>query len=159
MTADSTYIDRAREAIAELPDTADSHEVLAAVHRRLTFARDVKTAEQIAESRASVQGQSSSAWWSDSLGCILPIILVPAFFIAMPLLFSVGERILSRPARTTAAGTIVNLELAGDASAESLVSLPCRVSSYHLLIDMPNGNLTVVPNETVLALELDESGG
>ena len=77
----------------------------------------------------------------------------------MPLLFSVGERILSRPARTTAAGTIVNLELAGDASAESLVSLPCRVSSYHLLIDMPNGNLTVVPNETVLALELDESGG
>ena len=77
----------------------------------------------------------------------------------MPLLFSVGERILTRPARTTATGTIVNLELAGDASPESLIGLPCRVSSYHLLIDMPNGNLTVVPNETLLALELDESGG
>ncbi|TWT56078.1 hypothetical protein [Allorhodopirellula solitaria] len=107
MTADSTYIDRAREALDDLPDTADSHEVLAAIHRKLTLDRDIKTAEQIAESRAAVQSRSSSAWWSDSLGCILPFILVPAFFIAMPLLFSVGERILSRPARTTARGTIV----------------------------------------------------
>lgn len=159
MTDKLNYVDNARDALSALPESADSHDVLAAVHRRLMLDRDVRSAEQVADSRLASPSKSGTSWWFESLGCIVPALLIPAFFIAMPLLFSVGERILSRPARTSASGTIVKLDLIDGGNVDSLIGRSCRVTADHLLIESSNGSLTVIPNESVLILELDEDDG
>ena len=150
-----TQLDLAKEAIYQLPEEADRDTILAVVHRSLTIDRDVRSAEMVVDAR-SKQAAPQQSWWSEWMGCLLPVLLIPALFMAMPLLFSIGERIVSRPARTTAIGTIARLVYSDGTTDDDLVGLNCRVTSYHLLIERSGGETLHIPNEAYRNLELDD---
>jgi hypothetical protein len=159
--AQHSLLERAREALESLPATADRDDILATIHRRLTIDRDVRSAENLIEARETIANSGKSSWWSEWMGCLIPALLIPALFIAMPLLFSIGERIMARPARTTATGTIKVLEYSDGKLDESVVGLKCRITPEHVLIESKNGETIVVPNDSYRRIQLntDKSSG
>ncbi|QDS93565.1 hypothetical protein FF011L_23360 [Roseimaritima multifibrata] len=151
-----TQLDVARDALDDLHDGADRDTILAVVHRSLTVDRDIRSAEMVVDARSSQAATHRQSWWSEWMGCLIPLLLVPALFMAMPLLFSLGERIVSRPARTTATGTIERMEYTDGTAGDDLVGLECRVTSYHLLIELSDGHTLVIPNDAYRTLELND---
>ena len=157
MAADSsTHLDLAKEALNNLPDSADRDTILAAVHRHLTIDRDVRSAQMVVDARAAQSASHSQSWWSEWMGCLLPVLLIPALFLAMPLLFSLGERIVSRPTRTTATGIIDHIEFVDGSTDESLVGRKCRVTADHVLVDKSADEMLVIPSEAFRTLQLKD---
>ena len=158
MSKDAKYVDIAIDALNGLPDSADRDAILASVHQSLTIERDVRSAQMIEDARSVTINKTPQSWWSEWLGCLLPLILVPLLFLAMPLLFSLGERIISRPARVTTSGTIERFEYSDQTTSDKLVGKHCRITSRHAIIDLQNDETLVIPNEAYRTIRLKPDG-
>ena len=156
MAGKLTDVELARLALEQLPENADSHTILAAVDQRLKLERDVNIANEVVAARKETAAVTGSGWVSDAFGCLAPLLGTALFFIAMPILFSVGDWIFSPPARGTASGKIADLVLVNGTDTKALQGRPCRVIIDHLLIELENGQTTMIPNAAVVQLVLDK---
>jgi hypothetical protein len=147
-------VDAAIAALQHLSAGADRDTILATVNQRLTVERDVRSAEMVMDARDATLAPRQRSWWYEWIGCLFPIILIPALFMAMPLLFSLGERIVSRPARTTATGIIERIEYNDGTTDDTLGGKQCRITSFHVMVDAPDKTRLIIPNEAYRKITL-----
>ena len=144
----------AEEVLASLPRDATATDILLAIHQRLSLDDTIEHAIAMRESRISHQEPSRWSKLTEALGCLIPILLVPAFFVAMPLLFSLGEKIVSRPARTVERGVIGRIVMDDGSEDSTLAGRSCRIVSSHVIVDENDGVTCLVPNESYRLIEI-----
>lgn len=146
--------DIARAVIDGAPETASINELLLAIHSQSDLIFALKSQEMM---RKWNQPQSRSMWEkvSDAFGCLIPVLIIPLIFILMPVLFSVGDFLVSRPVRTIQAGSIIDfINQAGEPLVE-FRGLQCRLYSNHAIIVRDNGSVTIIPNEQYQSITLN----
>jgi len=155
-TGETSAREAASEVLGALPDSVTANDILLAIHHRLNLDDQLETAKSLHAMRTEPPSQSAFSAVLDSIGCFIPFLIVPLIFVAMPLCFSLGEKIIQRPLRTIDNGTIKSIALNNGADTSGLVGRSCKVFSSHLVVEMADGTTTVIPAEAYSMLKISD---
>jgi hypothetical protein len=149
---------RTIEVVTRLDDNVSLREILYAIHQSVSLDETIDMQRHFAAMRQMNRAPKSKI--RDALGCLAPAlytaVILAVVFTAMPILFSLGDKILGRNPQVVAAGTVHQLVLT-DPRTESVnlhQGKTVRILAQHLEID--DGDTRIfIPNHRVMEIRLE----
>lgn len=143
----------AAKILESLPNEVTTEEILLAIHQRNKLDSTLEYA-QLRKDTDKGEPRSVADSFYDVLGCLFPCVCIALTFIAMPFFFTVGEMIVKRPERTIRAGTIQSISINENPVRSDLVGNNGKVTRSHLIVETPDGNTLLIPNEAYSSVQL-----